>query len=160
MVLHSKLTDPMDPKILPVSYKDKLVGLDEKKVSDEKKDKNIPSFDGLKDVDSFASSEATLTEEYLEMYAQNSGVYAHARSSSSSKEPTEFEEDDTKSHQSTPSKKFIIVNTSTGATGKSLARKKKKEQRAKNKKEKRIYIYVSPKMRTVPVRELGSQFAN
>ena len=23
-----------------------------------------------------------------------------------------------------------------------------------------IYIYVSPKMRTVPVRELGSQFAN
>ena len=69
----------MDPKILPVSYKDKLVGRDEKKVSDEKKDEKEPSFDGLKDVDSFASSEATLTEEYLEMYAQNSGVYAHAR---------------------------------------------------------------------------------
>ena len=55
MVLHSKLTDPMDPKILPASYKDKLVGRDEKKVSDEKKDENDPSFDGLKDVDSFAS---------------------------------------------------------------------------------------------------------
>ena len=106
-------------------------------MSDEKKDENDPSFDGLKDVDSFASSEATLTEEYLEMYAQNSGVCAHARSSSSSKESTEEEEDDTKSHQSTPSKKFI-VNTSTGATGKSLARKKKKEQRAMNRKEKRI----------------------
>ena len=115
MVLHSKLTDPMDPKILPVSYKDKLVGRDEKKVSDEKKDENDPSFDGLRDVDSFASSEATLTEEYLEMHAQNSGVCAHARSSSSSKESTEEEEDDTKSHQSTPSKKFI-VNTSTGTT--------------------------------------------
>ena len=75
MVLHSKLTDPMDPKILPASYKDKLVGRDEKKVSDEKKDENDPSFDGLRDVDSFASSEATLTEEYLEMYAQNSGVH-------------------------------------------------------------------------------------
>ena len=45
--LHSKLTDPMDPKILPVSHKDKLVGRDEKKVSDEKKDENDPSFDGL-----------------------------------------------------------------------------------------------------------------
>ena len=55
MVLHSKLTDPMDPKILPVSYKDKLVGRDEKKVSDEKKDENDPSFDGLRGVDSFAS---------------------------------------------------------------------------------------------------------
>ena len=60
MVLHSKLTDPMDPKILPVSYKDKLVGRDEKKVSDEKKDENDPSFDGLRDVDSFASSEAMI----------------------------------------------------------------------------------------------------
>ena len=27
-------------------------------------------------------------------------------------------------------------------------------------KHKRDYVYVSPKMRTVPVRELGSQFAN
>ena len=62
----------------------------------EKKDENDPSFDGLRDVDSFASSEATLTEEYLEMHAQNSGVYAHARSSSSSKESTEEEEDDSR----------------------------------------------------------------
>ena len=88
--LHSELTDPMDPKILPVSYKDKLVGRDEKKVSDEKKDENDPSFDGLKDVDSFASSEATLTEEYLEMHAQNSGVHAFARKSSSSRESTDI----------------------------------------------------------------------
>ena len=51
--------------------------------------------------------------------------------------PRKRRTDDTKSHQSTPSKKFI-VNTSTGAAGKSLARKKKKEQRAKNKEEKRV----------------------
>ena len=116
MVEHSKLYDPMDPKILPVSYKDKLVGRDEKKVSDEKKDEKEPSFDGLKDVDSFASSEATLTEEYLEMHAQNSGVYAHARTSSSSEKPTKVEEDDTKSHPSTPLENLIIINTPTASS--------------------------------------------
>ena len=37
MVALPKLYDPMDPKILPVSYKDKLVGRDEqKKVSGER----------------------------------------------------------------------------------------------------------------------------
>ena len=70
MVALQFVTDSKDKKIPPVSYKDVLVGRDEKKVSDKKETVNEASFDGLKDVDSFASSEATLTEEYFDMYAQ------------------------------------------------------------------------------------------
>ena len=135
MVALQFVTDSKDKKIPPVSYKDVLVGRDEKKVSDKKETVNEASFDGLKDVDSFASSEATLTEEYFDMYAQN-GMYARAGKSPPSSLRTGSEGDDEPSHPSSPPENLIIVNTSTGAAGKLIARKKKKERRAKNKKEK------------------------
>ena len=60
---------------------------------------------------------------------------AHVRGAPSSSGSAGSEEDGTKSHPPTPRKESKLLNTSTGATGKTRARQKKKEQRVKNKEE-------------------------